>query len=167
MGPLSGCWCSTEHHVLHRVPHPGEEEIPFDFLFGMGNISPDKLCPRAVVSRWETGNNLCSQCRVQQTLWRRIDVFMIESIQHPIGRPRRCRFALGGVSRVQMRFQPPDSAKTRDGCIVLQYGVEGRWTHMVVSAVDILLYRRVESVSPLQAFSARWWADWGALLHPR
>ena len=38
--------------VLHRAFRPpamlppGESEIPFDFLFGMGNISPDKLCPR-------------------------------------------------------------------------------------------------------------------------
>lgn len=87
---------------------------------------------------------------------RRIDVFMIESIQRPIGRPRRCRFALGGVSRVQMRFQPPATLTVEAVFIVIQYGVETRWTRMVLSAVDILLCRCRDEVSPRRAFSARW-----------
>ena len=47
-----------------------------------------------------------------------------------------------------MRFQPPLTLTVEAVFIVIQYGVEGRWRLIVLSAVDILLCRCRDEVSP-------------------
>lgn len=81
---------------------------------------------------------------------RRIDVDEVESTQRLNRRPRECVASDSGTFCLQMRFQPPRTLTVEAVFIVIQYGVEGRWTHMVVSAVDMLLYRCRDEVSPLQ-----------------
>lgn len=46
MGPVAGSRRPEWRFVPPAMLPPGEPENPFDFLFGMGNISPDELCPR-------------------------------------------------------------------------------------------------------------------------
>ena len=64
-----------------------------------------------------------------------------------------------------MRFQPPTALTVEAVCIVIQYGVERRWTLMVVSAVDILLYRCRDEVSPHVALAAPRGVSCGHGLH--
>ena len=153
--------------ALPATFHPGEEEIPFDFLFGMGNISPDVFYPATLVSRWETWEESVHSISAVGGRGRRIDVDEVESTQRLNRRPRECVASDLMPCHFQMRFQPLWALTVEAVCVVIPFGVEGRWRLIVLSAVDILLYRRVESVSPRRAFSARWWADWGTLLHPR
>ena len=47
-----------------------------------------------------------------------------------------------------MRFQPPTALTVEAVCIVIQYGVEGRWNLVVLSTVDTVLYHCGERVPP-------------------
>lgn len=142
--------------ALHRVLPPGERENPFDFLFGMGNISPTNFCPQTVASCWETREKSVHSIPAVGRRGRRIDFCGIDSIQQSAGRPRECVAPCLGPCCLQVRFQPLRALTVETVFIVIPFGVERRWTHVVLSAVGMSSHCSRDGVSPLQpAFAPR------------
>ena len=86
---------------------------------------------------------------------RRIDFCGIDSIQQSAGRPRECVASHLMPCCLQVRFQPLRALTVETVTVVIPFGVERRWSLVASSAVGVLLYQCVESVSPRHAFSAQ------------
>lgn len=129
---------------------PGEEEIPFDLLFGMGNISPDVFALRTAAVRWETHEKRVHSISTVGRRGRRIDVDEVDAIQRPIRRSWSCVASDLMPCHFQMRFQPLWALTVEAVCVVIPFGVETRIGDVVSSTVGMLSYCSRGEVSPLQ-----------------